>query len=220
MGDGGQDVVGIPAFGHRSRTEATAPCEGPGLDHGLGWNGDEAVHLDPTVGGEVDGSVAKVVVESLIERTVRKTFGPVIGPGPGISFFGTRFTDGIEVPAEVPLAEAARTVALLLEHLGDGEVLGLEDRSTEGSDNAVEAAPVVLSSQESEPARRADSRRTVPVGEGHALGGQAVQVRGLDLCLGIPIGNVGHPHVVGVENDHVRSFGRLTTQAQREKEGE
>ena len=74
----------------------------------------------------------------------------------------------------------------------------------------MEATPVVLPGQEGEATGRTDSRGTVPVGEGHALGRQAVQVRGLDLCLGIAIGNAGHPHVVGVENDHIGSFGRLT----------
>ena len=127
-----------------SVAEATAPREGPRLDDGLGWNGDEAVPLDPTVGGEVNGSVPKVIIKALIEGPVRKALVPVIGLGPGISFFSTRFADGIEVPAEVPLAEATRAVALFLEHLGDGEILGLEDGSVEGPDNAVEAAPVVL----------------------------------------------------------------------------
>ena len=220
LGDGGQDVVGVPAFGHRSRTEGAAPRKGPGLDDGLGGNGDEAVTLDPTVGGEVDGSVPEVIIESLIEWTVRKMFCPVIGLGPGISFFGARFPDGIEVPTEMPLSKATRAVALFLEHFGDGEVLGLKDRSTKGPDDAVEAAPVVLSGQEREPARRADSGGTVPVGEGHAPGGQTIQVRGLYLRLGVAVGHVGHPHVVGVENDHVGSFGRLTGQGYCKEDGE
>jgi hypothetical protein len=48
-------------------------------------------------------------------------------------------------------------VPFFLEHLGDGEVLGFEDRSAKGSHYAVEAAPVVLSGQEGEATGRADA---------------------------------------------------------------
>ena len=98
LGDGGQDVVGVPAFGHRSRPEAAAPREGPGLDYWLGWNGNEAVPFDPTVGREVDCAVPEIIIKTLIKRTVRKWLGPVIGLGMWISFFGARFTNRIKVP--------------------------------------------------------------------------------------------------------------------------
>ena len=100
--------------------------------------------------------------------------------------FGARFADGIEVPAEVPLAEAARAVALFLEHLGDSEILRLEDCSTKGSHDAVEATPVVLPGQKSKATGRTDSRGTVPIGEGHSLRCQSVEVGCLDLCLASP----------------------------------
>ena len=70
----------------------------------------------------------------------------------------------------MPLAEAARAIALSLEHLGDGEVLGLEDRSAKGTHDAVKPAPVVLPGQEGESAGCADTRRAVTIGEGHSLG--------------------------------------------------
>ena len=51
--------------------------------------------------------------------------------------------------------------------------------------------------------RSADPRRTMPVHERHALRRQLIEVRGLDLRVLVAVGNVGDPHVIRVEDDHV-----------------
>ena len=66
LGDGGQDVVGVPAFGHRSRSKRAPTRKWGRFDYRLSGNGNEAVPFDPAVGGEVNGSVSKIVVEALI----------------------------------------------------------------------------------------------------------------------------------------------------------
>ena len=169
LSNSGQDVVRVPTFGHRSPTEATATSKWLGLDDRLSWDGDEAVPLDPAVGGEVDRSVSEVIIKALIERTVRKPFCPVIGPGPWISFLGTRFPNSIKIPAKMPFSKTAGTVSLLLEHLCNGKIIGFKDGSTEGTDDPMETSPVVLSSQQGEPAWCANTGRTMPIGEGYTL---------------------------------------------------
>ena len=66
LGDGGQDVVWVPAFGHRSRSKRARTRKWGRFDDRLSGNGNEAISFDPAVGGEVNGSVSKIVVEALI----------------------------------------------------------------------------------------------------------------------------------------------------------
>ena len=99
LGNGGQNFVGVPTFSHRSCPEAASSRERSGLDHGFSGNGHETVSLDPAVRREVNSSIPKVVIKTLIEWAVREAFCPVVRLCPRISAFGIWLTDGIEVPA-------------------------------------------------------------------------------------------------------------------------
>jgi len=81
----------------------------------------------------------------------------------------------------MPLADGGRVVALALEHLGQRKIVLLEDRAPHGPDNTVEASPMVLPGQQGKTARRADARRTMPIGKAHALLSQSIQIRGRNL---------------------------------------
>ena len=103
----------------------------------------------------------------------------------------------------MPLAESSGPVALFFEYLGDSEVIWLEDRSVVGLGDPVKPAPMMLTRKQRETAWRTNARRAMPIGEGHATRCQSIYVRGLDLGFRIPIRNVAHPHVIGIEDNNV-----------------
>ena len=88
-------------------------------------------------------------------------------------------------PAEVPLADARGGVAVPAEQRGDGEPVGLDERSAPRRQHAglQPRAEAVAAREQAVARRRADRVGRVGVGEADALGGQAVEVRRGDLRL-------------------------------------
>lgn len=66
----------------------------------------------------------------------------------------------------------------------------------------------VLAGHQHAARRRADSAAGVAIGESHALGRQAIDVRRLDLLLAVAA-EVVHPKVVGHDEDEVGRLWRL-----------
>jgi hypothetical protein len=110
----------------------------------------------------------------------------------------------------MPLPKGCRSITLLLKHLRNGEVTGLENGTAECAHNAMKPPPMMLTRQHSKTARRADAGGAVSIPKRHSSHGQPINVGRLDLGSGVTIGNIGHPHIISVKNDHVGALlGRL-----------
>ena len=82
----------------------------------------------------------------------------------------------------------------------------------------MKAAPVVLTGEEREAAGGADSGGAMSVGKAHSPTGETVDIRSLDLGFGVPVGNIGHAHVIGVEDDDV--WAAFSRKSNMREEGE
>ena len=117
------------------------------------WCLSDLVILDPAVGWKIDYTIAEVMIETMREGAVGNRFGPIqliVGPVVNLSlpllgsfWLGIGFVQGSPVPAEMPLSDAGGVVAMILQHFGEGEALGFENRCSQGTHDAMEVAPVV-----------------------------------------------------------------------------
>ena len=147
---------------------------------------------DAIIGPEMIGVV--VMGEGL--AVVAEEFGEAF-------FFGNAGRAGV---AEAPFAEGAGGVAVILQDGGDGEAaigervlaFGLEAAvAADGGMTGVEAGHEACS------AGSADGGAGIELGEAHALGGEVVDVWGVDVLLTLVAG-VAIAEVVGEDEDYVR----------------
>jgi hypothetical protein len=135
--------------------------------------------------------------------------GVGIGVDPGI--VGEEVLHGVETMidrhrvdgvAEMPLAGEVGLIAVLLEELGDGRRLRTKFVGVAGRDHDRERGAYRQAAGHERGAAGGATRLPVPFGEGRALGGEPVEVRGrgvAGLATAIdaevtPAGVVGHEH--------------------------
>ena len=167
-----------------------------GLDAQAGRSLVEAVVVGPDIGADVVAvEQAEPAVEAGLQRPGLERRIPV-GHAPAVA------------GAQVPLAEDAGDVALLLEHLGQGQPVRGDGERAAGAEHAAghAVAPAVAPGHDAVAAGRTDRCRGVGVGEAHALAGQPVAVR--RRVRAAVAGQVAVPQVVGQDDDDVRPFGR------------
>ena len=213
-GDGGHDLLQRPAGDHRPRRAEHH------LRLGNGGGLDDAVLLEPGEGREVGDIVAEVGVEAAVHGTSRD--GPfvvdafvqgqargVVAAGPELDVVRRRgaVVEG-PVPAQVPLADAVGAVPLPPQQPGHGEAVGLDESALPLPEDApLQArAPAVAPGEHGVAAGRAHAGGSVGVGEAHALGGEAVQVRRGDPRFGVVAARVPVAEVIGQDEDDVRLF--------------
>ena len=104
-------------------------------------------------------------------------------------------------PRRGPICRTARCVARSLQHVGHGHLVGPQAHFglAIAADGGVAG---VLAGHEAAARRRADGAAGVGLGEAHALGGQAVQVRREDVLLAVAA-EVAVAEVVGQDEDDV-----------------
>ena len=120
-----------------------------------------------------------------------------------------------EAHPEMPLAETAGHIALLLEETRERESVPGDQRSRETPEHAVlqARAPVVTTGQQAVARRRADARRGMTVREAHAALGQGVEMRGQNLTLRVIGTEVAEALVVGQDDDDIGPIGGEGRQA-------
>ena len=90
---------------------------------------------------------------------------------------GLRMSGRVEVPVEMPLADVAGLIALLLEQLGDGDLAGSQMNLVAGGDPSPHAVAVGgPAGQDRRARRRTDPARRVALGESHALRRELVEI--------------------------------------------
>ena len=96
---------------------------------------------------------------------------------------------GRKVPPlpQVPLADAARMITVLLKQCRNSQPILRNQRvAVYADDTRLELrAPIITTGQDTITRRRTDRRAGVGIGKYHALLSQTVDIRGLDLPLGI-----------------------------------
>ncbi len=105
----------------------------------------------------------------------------------------------LAVPLQVPFADVAGLVALLLQHLRDGD-LTVRQRDVV-RDHAVRLA--VAAGEQHRPVRRAQRIAAVRVGEERALAGHAIHIGRLDLRIAHAAHRLG-THLIRESDDDVR----------------
>ena len=122
--------------------------------------------------------------------------------------------------AEVPLADHAGRVALLLQELGQGLLLRVEPVASGGAQRAEDADPLRVAPRQERGSRRAADRLGhVEVREAHALGGEPVQVRRLEALRAVAP-DVGVALVIGEDEHDVGRALLLGAGRRRGAEGE
>ncbi len=144
--------------------------------------------------GIVEAARADDGAEELVEAALQR---------PGVGGFG-------QAARDVPLAAHVRLVAVALERLRDGDaalvqVAGVALGTRVVGEDADAGLVRVQAGQHRRP-RRAAARGVVELREAQPVGGEAVEVRRLDLAA--VAADVGVAHVV-VEDQHDIRFGRL-----------
>ena len=132
----------------------------------------------------------------------------------------SRGKKGLEM-TQMPLPEAGRRVAAILEHLGDGDLIGVESMPSARHQGSMDSKPVgVASGEERRPSRRTHRLTGVEIGEPNPFGGESIDVRCEDL--GRPLaGEIPPPLVVGEHHDDVRWFRRrLVTGRPDQRQGQ
>ena len=122
-----------------------------------------------------------------------------------------------EAQAHVPLAVQRGAIPLRAQHAGQREA-GLFDQTgaAGAGEHAGDAGPELHSAgQDAVAAGRAHGRRTVGVGEAHALGRQPIEVRHRYSRLGVVAGHVAVAQIVGENQQNVRSIHRSLPKAAR-----
>ena len=86
---------------------------------------------------------------------------------------------GLEMQSKMPLSHRGRHVALLFEQLRDGQMFVSDERLAVAIQHAFlqPASPVVSPGENAVPARRADRRRGMRIGEAHPLANESIDVR-------------------------------------------
>ena len=212
-GDFGHDRFEFPSRGH-----------GTGVAEQLfglfrGRLGEEPILFEPGVRREIRHVLAIVVVEAAVDGAAANRLcivdvfaqfvAEVCVVYAVLDPFVRGFTvQGFPVPAQVPLADAGGAIAVLAEKTGDGQPVGFDQgRVPRPQDSSFETgAPAVAAGEDGVAARGADAGRSVGIGEAHALTGQAVEVGGGDLGVGVVAAHVSVPHVVGQDVDDVGSI--------------
>ena len=202
-GQFGQDVLLLPARQHE--TGAVKAARAPRVPQGR--NAEGAIILDKTIGRMVRHLHTEVIIKTARRRAV--------GDGPGqvqvvqaVRVVARRLAVlHRPIPAEVPLADAGRRVAVLLQQRGHGWTVGVDEGLRPPREHgALEArAPRVASRENRITRRRADGRRGVGIGEAHALARQAVEVRRGDLRVTVVTAEVAVAEVIGEDVDDVRA---------------
>ncbi len=190
----------------------------------LGRDAERAIVLDEAVGRPVRHVGAEVAVEAARGRPARDRFRKHGAPGREMRWRGDgafvvrtlrfralqelalRRLDG-PVPAEMPFADDAGVVAVLLREAADGQPVRRDERIAKHADDAAlqTRAPVVAPGEHRVARGRAHARGRMRIREAHALRGEPVHVRRRDLpALRIVALHVAIAEVVEVENEHVR----------------
>ena len=173
----------------------------------------EAVVLNPDVGRHIEGCGNTIVVVKA--DGIRPVFDlplPV-----RIVFAGCFAIRRGEIHAQVPLADHAGVVAVVLQHGGNRLTTRLDQvwRKAIKHTRLLLAAPVVTPGEHAVTGGSAHCGRAVRVHKLHALPGQAVHVRGLDLAAVATVGlHIPQSPVICENENHIglrracTSFGR------------
>ena len=110
--------------------------------------------------------------------------------------------------AEVPFPDAGSSVARILEHIGNGDLVGMQTLAAVGEEDRVHAESLVMAAgQQRGPGARADSAADIEVVEDHSIRSHLVEM-GCLRSLGAVEADISIAHVVNEDDDDVRLLWR------------